>query len=102
MKVLVVYYSLYGHSDWMAQAVAEGVGRSPVSRLSYGKCRKRCLTKSWVKMGAVEARKQQADVPIASLDDLVNADALSSEPRHASATCAARCVSFWIPPASSG
>lgn len=28
-KVLVVYYSMYGHIETMAQAVAEGVGRVP-------------------------------------------------------------------------
>lgn len=76
MKVLVVYYSMYGHIYRMAQAVAEGA--QSVAGVA-GELRQVPETLSdevLVKMGAFEARKQQADVPIATLDDLVNADAL--------------------------
>jgi len=41
MKVLIVYYSMYGHIHKMAQAIAEGFAWLRVPRLSYGGSRKR-------------------------------------------------------------
>jgi NAD(P)H dehydrogenase (quinone) len=76
MKVLVVYYSLYGHIYRMAQAVAEGARSVAGVEAELRQVPETLPDEVLVKMGAVEARKQQADVPIASLDDLVNADAL--------------------------
>ena len=76
MKVLVVYYSLYGHIYRMAQAVAEEDRSVAGVEAELRQVPETLPDEVLVKMGAVEARKQQADVPIASLDDLVNADAL--------------------------
>ena len=76
MKVLVVYYSLYGHIYRMAQAVAEGARSVAGVEAELRQVPETLPDEVLVKMGAVEARKQQADVPIATLDDLINADAL--------------------------
>ncbi len=76
MKVLVVYYSLYGHIYRMAQAVAEGARSVAGVEAELRQVPETLPDEVLVKMGAVEARKQQADIPIATLDDLINADAL--------------------------
>jgi NAD(P)H dehydrogenase (quinone) len=60
----------------MAQAVAEGARSVAGVEAELRQVPETLPDEVLVKMGAVEARKQQADVPIASLDDLVNADAL--------------------------
>jgi NAD(P)H dehydrogenase (quinone) len=76
MKVLVIYYSMYGHVYRMAQAVAEGAQSVAGVEAELRQVPETLPDEVLVKMGAFEARKQQADVPIATLDDLVNADAL--------------------------
>jgi NAD(P)H dehydrogenase (quinone) len=76
MKVLVVYYSMYGHIYRMAQAVAEGAQSVAGVEAELRQVPETLPDEVLVKMGAFEARKPQADVPIATLDDLVNADAL--------------------------
>jgi NAD(P)H dehydrogenase (quinone) len=76
MKVLVVYYSLYGHIYRMAQAVAEGAQSVAGVEAELRQVPETLPDEVLVKMGAFETRKQQAGVPIVTLDDLVNADAL--------------------------
>jgi len=76
MKVLIVYYSLYGHIHRMAQAVAEGVkevkGAEPVLR----RAPETLSTEILGKMGALEAQKSMAHVPICTVDELASADAV--------------------------
>jgi NAD(P)H dehydrogenase (quinone) len=76
MKVLVVYYSMYGHIYRMAQAVAEGAQSVAGVEAELRQVPETLPDEVLVKMGAFETRKQQAGVPIVTLDDLVNADAL--------------------------
>ena len=75
-KVLIVYYSLYGHIYQMAGAMAEGVrqveGCEPVIRRVPETLSDEVLTM----MGAVEAQKGMAHVPVATVDDLAGADAI--------------------------
>jgi NAD(P)H dehydrogenase (quinone) len=76
MKVLIVYYSMYGHVNRMAEAIAEGAktvkGAEVVSRRVPETLPQDVL----VKMGAVEAQKKFEHVPIATVDDLASADAI--------------------------
>lgn len=76
MKILVVYYSMYGHIYKLAKAAAEGaqsvVGAEVVLRRVPETLPKEALEK----MGAIEAQKQQADVPICTIDELGEADAI--------------------------
>jgi NAD(P)H dehydrogenase (quinone) len=76
VKVLVVYYSMYGHIHRMAEAVVEGAEgvegvevdlRRVPETLSEGILRK---------AGAWEVQQTQAHVPVCTLDELESADAV--------------------------
>lgn len=75
MKVLIVFYSMYGHVYSLAEAVAEGVkevaGAEPVLRRVP-----ETLSEDTLKaMGALEAQKSFAHIPVCSVDELASADA---------------------------
>jgi NAD(P)H dehydrogenase (quinone) len=76
MKVMVVYYSMYGHVLKLAEAAAEGV-RS-VADMEAILCRvPETLSEDVLeKMGALEAQKQQSDIPVCNVDELGQADAI--------------------------
>jgi NAD(P)H dehydrogenase (quinone) len=76
MKVLIVYYSMYGHISRMAEAVKEGA--DSVSGTDVRICRVPETLPEEVlkKMDALEAQKAQANVPVCNLEDLVSADAI--------------------------
>jgi NAD(P)H dehydrogenase (quinone) len=76
MKVLVVYYSLYGHVYRMAQAVAEGARSIQGAEVDLKQVPETLPPEVLAKMGAAEARKAQAGVPVAAPDDLARADAI--------------------------
>ena len=76
MKVLVLFYSMYGHVYRMAQAVAEGAREVPGAEVVIKRVPE-TLTPDVIKaMGATEAQKVYADVPIATVNDLAEADAI--------------------------
>jgi len=76
MKVLIVYYSTYGHVHKMADAVAEGVrelnGAEAVLRRVPETLSKDILEK----MGAVDAQQSMSNVPICTVEELASADAV--------------------------
>ncbi len=76
MKVYIVFYSMYGHIYKMAQAIAEGIkevdGAEPVSRRVPETLPNEVLTA----MGALEAQKAMKDIPICTVDELKEADAI--------------------------
>jgi NAD(P)H dehydrogenase (quinone) len=76
MKVLIVYYSTYGHVYKMAEAIAEGVrdvdGADAVLRRVPETLPQAVLEQ----MGAVEAQKSFAQVPVCTVDELASADAV--------------------------
>jgi len=76
MKVLIAYYSMYGHIHRMAEAVKEGAGS--VSGADVRMCRvpETLPDKVLEKMGALETQKAQAQVPVCTLEDLIAADAI--------------------------
>jgi NAD(P)H dehydrogenase (quinone) len=76
MRVLVVYYSLYGHVYRMAQAVAEGARSVAGVEAELRRVPETLPDEVLARMGALEARKAQAEVPVATVDELVTADAL--------------------------
>lgn len=79
MKILVVYYSLYGHVRQLAQAVVEGVlsvsGVEPVLRRvqEFDDVEREVIPKS---KHALEIWEQHKQVPVCSLDDLKAADGI--------------------------
>lgn len=76
MKVLVVYYSMYGHIHRMAQAVAEGARSVAGTQVELRRVPETLSQEVLGKMGALEAQKLMADVPIATVSELAEADAI--------------------------
>ncbi|MFW6373575.1 MAG: NAD(P)H:quinone oxidoreductase [Thermodesulfobacteriota bacterium] len=76
MKVLVVYYSMYGHTYQMAQAVAEGVQSVEGAELVLRRVQELEIVDKIIddNEAARKVRDQQKDVPVCSLDDLREAD----------------------------
>ena len=56
MKVLIVYYSTYGHVHKMAEAVAEGVGRIEGAEAVMRRVPETLQQEVIEKMGAVDAQ----------------------------------------------
>jgi NAD(P)H dehydrogenase (quinone) len=76
MKVLILYYSLYGHIHRMAEAVAEGVREVKGAEAVLRRVPETLPTEVLGKMGALEAQKAMSDVPICGVDELASADAV--------------------------
>ena len=76
MKILIVYYSLYGHIYKMAQAMAEGVRSVEGVEVELRRVPETLPPEVIEKMGATEAQKQQANIPVCTTDELSNADAV--------------------------
>ncbi len=76
MKVLVLFYSTYGHIYRMAQAVAEGAREVAGVEVEIKRVAETLAPDIIAKMGATEAQKAFAQVPVATVDDLAKADAV--------------------------
>jgi len=76
MKVLIVYYSMYGHVHRLAEAVAEGVREVPGVIAELRRVPETLSEDVLAKMGAVEAQKTFAHVPVCRVDELAEADAI--------------------------
>ena len=76
MKVLIVFYSTYGHVFKMAQAVAEGVKEVTGARVELRRVPETLPEDVLQKMGAVDAQKAFADIPVCKVDELASADAI--------------------------
>ena len=76
MKVLIVYYSLYGHIAKMAEAVAEGVREVPGAVAEIKRVPETLSDDILEKMGGLEVQRSLANIPICTADDLANADAV--------------------------
>jgi NAD(P)H dehydrogenase (quinone) len=76
MKVLIVYYSMYGHIHRMAEAMAEGARMVKVADVSMRRVPETLTEEVLGKMGALEAQKGLAHVPVCAVDELATADAI--------------------------
>jgi NAD(P)H dehydrogenase (quinone) len=76
MKVLVVFYSTYGHIFKMAEAVAEGVKRVNGAEVALRRVPETLPDEVLAKMGAVDAQKTFSHVPVCTVDELPGADAI--------------------------
>ncbi len=76
MKVLVVYYSMYGHIYRMAEAAAEGARSVANVEVVLRRVPETIPQDVLEATGAVEAQKLQAHVPVCTLDELGNANAI--------------------------
>jgi len=75
-KVLVPYYSMYGHIHRMAQAVAEGAKEVPGTDVTLRRVPETLSDEILGKMGALDAQKAMAHIPVCKVDELPAADAI--------------------------
>lgn len=76
MKVLILFYSMYGHTLKMAEAVAEGVREIPGCETVLKRVPETLSSDVLEKLGALEAQKAQKQLPTATVDDLADAGAI--------------------------
>jgi NAD(P)H dehydrogenase (quinone) len=75
-KILIVYYSMYTHIHKMAEAIAEGVQGVPGCEVIIRRVPETLPPEVIAAMGAQDAQKAMAHIPIAQVDDLAAADAI--------------------------
>jgi NAD(P)H dehydrogenase (quinone) len=76
MKILVLFYSTYGHVYRMAEAVASGAREVEGAEVVLKRVPETLPREVLEKMGAVEAQKAFESVPVATVADLADADAI--------------------------
>ncbi|MBI3772474.1 MAG: NAD(P)H:quinone oxidoreductase [Gammaproteobacteria bacterium] len=76
MKILVVYYSMYGHILKMAEAVAEGAKEISGINAELRRVPETLPNNVLDKMGALQSAEQQAHIPVCTVEELGAADAL--------------------------
>jgi NAD(P)H dehydrogenase (quinone) len=90
MKLLVVYYSLYGHVLQLARAVEEGAKSVPGVEVILRRVAEfeEVIRKTADNQHLVNVREQQANIPVCTLDDLREADGviLGSPTRYGNMT----------------
>ena len=76
MKILIVYYSMYGHVHTMAQAIAEGAREINGAEVAMRRVPETLPEEVLKKMGAIEAQQSMSNIPICAVDELASADAI--------------------------
>jgi NAD(P)H dehydrogenase (quinone) len=76
MKVNMVFYSMYGHMYQMMKAAAEGAKEVPGAEVGIYRVRETLSDEVLGMMGALEAKKQFEDIPLATPETLKEADGL--------------------------
>jgi hypothetical protein len=102
MKIHIVFYSMYGHIYKMAEAVAEGARQVQGAEVALYQVPELVPDNVLESTGAKAAKAAYAHVPIATVDDLAQADAIIFEFRPALATWPHRCATFSIKPGNCG
>jgi NAD(P)H dehydrogenase (quinone) len=76
MRLLIVYYSMYGHNFRMVQAAAEGVRSVEGVMVEIKRVPETLPAEVLAKMGATETTKMQSEVPVCTVEELAEADAI--------------------------
>src|SRR5210317_1261112 len=76
MKLLIVFYSTYGHIFKMAEAVAEGVKEVAGAEVKILRVPETLPEEVLGKMGAVDAQKAFSHVPVCTVEELAEAEAI--------------------------
>ena len=76
MKVLVVFYSTYGHVYKMAGAIAAGAGEVAGAKVEIRRVPETLPQEVLEKMGAVDAQKGFSQIPVCTVEELAQADAI--------------------------
>lgn len=74
MKVLILYYSMYGHMCKMAEAAAEGVREVDGVEAVLRRVPETLSPEVLEKMGALAAQELQGQVPVCTVEELGEAD----------------------------
>jgi NAD(P)H dehydrogenase (quinone) len=75
-KIKVIFHSLYGHVYQLAEALAEGARSVPGTEVELLQVAETLSDEVIAKMGATEAKKTFAHIPVAKPADLADADGL--------------------------
>ena len=75
-RILVLYYSMYGHIHRMAQAIAEGARELPDAEVTLRRVPETLPQNVLEMMEAIEPQKTMAGVQVATVDELADADAI--------------------------
>jgi len=76
MKVLVVFYSMYGHVYRLAEAIAEGAREVKGAEAEMRRVPETLSEEILGKMGAIEPQKTFDHIPVCNVDELASADAI--------------------------
>ncbi|MGP8079439.1 MAG: NAD(P)H:quinone oxidoreductase [Dehalococcoidales bacterium] len=76
MKVKVIFYSMFGHTYRLAEAIAQGAAEVPGSAVEILQIQELVPVEILEKSGARKARDIFCQIPIAKPVDMVNADAI--------------------------
>lgn len=76
MKILIVFYSAFGHIYRLAEAVAQGVREVPGAEVILRQVTETLSDELLKKIGAFEARKVFAKIPVCAVEELATADAI--------------------------
>ncbi len=76
VKILVVFYSLYGHIHTMAEAVAEGARSVPGTGVTMRRVPETLPEEVLRKMGALEPQKKFSHIPVCTVRELADADGI--------------------------
>ncbi len=76
MKILIVFYSMYGHVYKMAEAVAAGAREVPGAEVILRRVPETLSGEILQAMKAVEPQKAFDQIPVCTMDDLAGADAI--------------------------
>jgi len=76
MKVLVVFYSMYGHIYRLAEAIAQGAREVVGTQVEIRRVPETLPEEVLKKMGAVEPQKAFAYIPVCKVEELASAEAI--------------------------
>jgi NAD(P)H dehydrogenase (quinone) len=76
MRILVVFYSLYGHVYKMAEAVCAGAREVSGVSVDLRRVPETLPKEVLEKMGAIEAQKAFNQIPVCTIEELAQADAI--------------------------
>ena len=76
MKILIVFYSAYGHVYEMAKAVAQGAEQISGAEVDIRQVSETLSAEVLEKMGAVETKKAFSHVPVCTVEEMEKADAV--------------------------
>ncbi len=76
VKINIIFWSMYGHIYRLAEAVAEGAREVPGAQVKIFQVPETLSDEILAKMGAVETKKRFAHIPVATVENLAEADAV--------------------------